>query len=496
MTLANQPDIESLARNWASGAQHHMLIAGRLVGSISRGEYQAIDPSTNEVIGRYPNAGAEDVEAAIVAADGARLAWARLGAQERADIVRRMADVVETHLDEIAALDSIDTGVPFWMMRKDVASGIARMRMFADWALRLVGETIPSSPTHLNFTQRVPFGIVARIVAYNHPSMFGIAKIAAPLVAGNAVILKSSQLTPVAMLRVAELWAEIVPAGVLAILTSETALVGEQMVRDPRIRRVAFTGSPATGRAIQRGAAELAVKHVSLELGGKNALIVLPDADLDAVAVGAVTGMNLAFAGQSCGSTSRLLVPEALVNDVAERVKSRFEQVRIGTPFSEGVQMSPLISHAHCTRVGENLTAAIAGSGQLVTGGSRPEDPADGFFYSPTLVIDRDPRSELTTQEVFGPILTIIPTESTSQAVKIANSLPYGLTASVYGSDIGVALGVAAELEAGYLWINETSTHFAGLPFGGVKDSGVGREESFEELAEYTQVRATSVRLG
>lgn len=489
-------ELESRAREWAAGSDHRMLIGGELVAARGNRLYQAIDPSTNAVIGLFPDADGADVEAAIVAAEAARSSWARRAGHERVSVVRAMADIIEENLDEIAALDSIDTGVPLWMMRKDVVSGISRMRMFADWALRLVGETIPSTPSHLTYTERVPFGIVARIVAYNHPSMFGISKIAAPLIAGNAVILKPSQLTPVSMCRVAELWADIVPAGVLSILSGATSSPGEQLVRDPRIRRVAFTGSPTTGRAIQRGAAELAVKHVSLELGGKNALIVLPDADLDAVAAGAVSGMNLAFAGQSCGSTSRLLVPRALLDDVVALVEERFRGIRIGTPFEPEVQMSPLISDLHCGRVGSSVDAALAATGRLVTGGSRPEHRASGNFFAPTLIVDDDFRSPVATQEIFGPVLTVIPTDDTEQAVEIANSLPYGLTAGVYGSDVGRALDTARRLEAGYVWINETSTHFAGMPFGGVKDSGVGREESFEELLDYTQLRATSVRLG
>ena len=489
-------ELEARAREWTAGSDHRMLIGGELVAARGNRLYQAIDPSTNAVIGLFPDADDTDVEAAIVAAEAARTGWARRAGHERVSIVRAMADVVEANIDEIAALDSIDTGVPLWMMQKDVRSGIARMRMFADWALRLVGETIPSTPSHLTYTERVPFGIVARIVAYNHPSMFGISKIAAPLIAGNTVILKPSQLTPVSMTRIAELWADIVPAGVLSILSAATSSAGEQLVRDPRIRRVAFTGSPTTGRAIQRGAAELAVKHVSLELGGKNALLVLPDADLNAVAVGAVAGMNLAFAGQSCGSTSRLLVPRALLDDVVAAVEEKFRGVRIGTPFESDVQVSPLISEVHRDRVGRSVDAALAASGRLVIGGSRALPRHAGNFFAPTLLVDDDFRSQIATQEIFGPVLTVIPTDGVEEAVGIANSLPYGLTASVYGSDISRALDTARQLEAGYIWINETSTHFAGMPFGGVKDSGVGREESFEELLDYTQLRATSVRLG
>ncbi|MGH3222077.1 MAG: aldehyde dehydrogenase family protein [Streptosporangiaceae bacterium] len=287
--------------------------------------------------------------------------------------MRAMADVAAAHLGEIAALDSLDTGVPLWMMRRDLATGIRRMRMFADWSLRLTGETIPATPTHLTYTERVPFGVVGRIIAYNHPAMFGISKVAAPLVAGNTVVLKPSEQTPLSMLCLGRLWADMIPVGVLSVLAGATAEPGVRLVRDPRVRRIAFTGSPQTGREIQRTAAEVAVKHVSLELGGKNALLVLDDADLDEVADGAVKGMNFAFAGQSCGSTSRVLVPSPLLEPLVGRLAARFAQLRLGDPFDSDVQVSPLISSAHLGRVGRQVGNAVAATARLVVGGSRPE---------------------------------------------------------------------------------------------------------------------------
>ncbi len=489
-------DHSTKALAWAQEAEHYMLVGGDLVPAAGGRTYDATDPSTEAVLGRFPDADAPDIESAIAAAEDARKGWASQPIQERATIVRQMADVVDANLDEIAALDSLDTGVSYEVMRKDVATGVRRMRMFADWALLLTGDTIPSTPTHLTYTERIPFGIVARIVAYNHPAMFGLSKIAAPLIAGNPVVLKPSQDTPLSMSRLAELWVSTVPPGVLSIITAATVAAGEQLVRDARVRRVAFTGSPATGRSIQRTAAEAAVKSVSLELGGKNAMVVLPDADLDSVVAGAIRGMNMSFAGQSCGSTSRVLLPIQHVDEVVGQLEERFKNLRVGGPFENDVQVSPLITSAHHDRVSRHVHQAEAGTGQLVTGGARPEQHVVGHFFAPTIIVENDARSSLATEEIFGPVLTVIPTEDTSQAIKIANSTPYGLTGSVYGSDIGQALSTAGQLETGYVWVNDTATHFAGLPFGGVKDSGVGREESFDELLDYTQLRSTSVRLG
>ncbi|MGH3403358.1 MAG: aldehyde dehydrogenase family protein [Streptosporangiaceae bacterium] len=480
----------------SAGREHGMLIGGEITPARGGAAFTVRDPATSDGIGMAPDASGEDVDRAIDAADAARGGWAGCRGAERVAVVRAMADIVEANLDEIAALDSFDTGVPFWMMRADVATGIQRMRMFADWALRLAGETIPSTLSHLTYTERVPFGVVARIVAYNHPAMFGISKIAAPLIAGNSVILKPSELTPMSMLRLGELWAEVVPAGVLSIITGRTAAPGQQLVADPRVRRVAFTGSPETGRAIQRTAAENAVKSVSLELGGKNALVVLEDANLDMVVEGATRGMNLAFAGQSCGSTSRLLASPAILAELVPRLIERFDALTIGGPFEAGVQVGPLITDVHLARVGRRVTDGLAAGAQLVTGGEHAAVPDQGYFYRPTILRDADAGSWLAQEEIFGPVLTVIPVESVDRAVAIANSVRYGLTASVYGRDLAAALAVARQTEAGYVWVNDTSTHFAGIPFGGVKDSGVGREESVEELFDYTQIRATSVRIG
>lgn len=481
------------ARTLAAGGMR-MLIGGSPVAARSGSRYDVVDPATGDIVAQVPDAAEGDVDAAVSAAEESRHGWARRPAAERAAVVRAMADVAEQHLDDIAALDTLDTGVPLWMMRRDIATGIKRMRMFADWALRLTGETIPSTPTHLTYTERIPYGIVGRIVAYNHPAMFGISKIAAPLVAGNAVVLKPSEQTPLSMLHLGALWADTVPAGVLAVITGATPAPGARLVADPRVRRIAFTGSPATGRIIQRTAADAAVKHVSLELGGKNALVVLDDADPGAVVDGAIKGMNFAFAGQSCGSTSRVLVPSPMLATIVDRLAERFAGLRVGDPFDGATTVSPLISGTHHARVTRLVDGAVrAGARRVTAAGPLPHH---GFFHAPTLLVETDPAATVATEEVFGPVLTVIPVRDAQQAVTIANSVRYGLTGSVYGGDVGRALGVAGQLDAGYVWVNDTSTHFDAVPFGGVKESGVGREESFEELTDYTHLRSTSVRLG
>lgn len=471
-----------------------LLSGGRLTTAAGDATYDVENPATGRRLAQVPDASAADVANAVQAADEASAGWAGADVRERAAVVRRLADVLDEHVEEIARLDSLDGGFPLWMMRKDIGTAGDRMRMFADWALHLRGETIPSSSGNVHFTERVPFGVVARIIAYNHPGMFGASKIAAPLVAGNTVVLKPSDLTPLSALRLGELWAEHVPAGVLSVVSGSGPETGDALVRHPAVRRIAFTGSPQTGRAIQRAAAESGVKDVSLELGGKNALVVFPDADLDAVVDGAVKGMNFPFAGQSCGSTSRVLAHADVAADLVERLRERLAKVVAGGPFDDGVTMGPLISAAHRDRVAGHVRTALEEGARLVHGDAEPEAAA-GHFYPATLLDGVRPDMRVARTEVFGPVISVLTFRTEQEAVDVANGVDFGLTASVYTRDFDRAHRVARAMRAGYVWVNDTSTHFIGMPFGGVKESGVGREESMEELLGYTQVKTYNLVL-
>ncbi len=491
MTAAEQDHrarIDALATSrWS------LLVDGALVGAASGATYPVTAPWSGSTLAHVPDASADDVGLAVAAAERAAPAWARTDVRERAARVRALADVLDAHADELALLDAADTGVPLWMMLKDLGTAGDRMRMFADWALHLRGETIPSTPRHLHYTERVPFGVVARIIAFNHPGMFAASKVAAPLVAGNVVVLKPSDQTPLSALRLGELWADVLPPGVLQVVSGSGVETGDALVRHPSVRRIAFTGSPTTGRAIQRSAAEVGVKDVSLELGGKNAMVVLPDADLDAAVAGAAKGMNFAFTGQSCGSTSRLLVHRDVADEVTGRVAERIRSLVTGGPLDDGVQMGPLISAAQRDRVDGFVQQALRDGAHVVAQGEVPDGP--GWWFPPTLLGGVDPGSRVAQQEVFGPVLSVLPFDDSDDVVALANGVEYGLTASVWTRDLERAHTLSRAMDAGYVWVNDTSTHFIGMPFGGVKESGVGREESLEELLGYTQVRTVNVVL-
>lgn len=473
-----------------------MLIGGRRGAAVNGEVLDAVNPATGLVIGRFPRAGAADVDAAVAAASAAFPAWRATPVTERAACLQRLAELISEHADELARLDVADNGSPIREMRNDAGVAVAQILYFAGLGLQLRGETIPTGHDRVNYTVQEPFGVVGRIIPFNHPLMFAAAKIAAPLIAGNTVVLKPSEATSLSALRLADLLDEAFPAGVVNVITGLGQEAGDALVAHPGVRRLAFIGSVATGLRIQRRAAEQVVKHVTLELGGKNAMAIFPDADLDDAVDGAVRGMNFTWQGQSCGSTSRLLVHESLQGEVVERLAARLEAMRSGPPDDDATDTGAIVNRTQFDKVLGYMELGRQEGARLVTGGGASDDPAlsDGMFLRPTLFDGVRPESRLAQEEIFGPVLAVTPFSTYDEAIRIANSVSYGLTASVFTRDLGIAHAYARDVEAGYVWVNDSSRHFLGAPYGGVKNSGVGREEGAEEMFSYVEPKNVNVR--
>lgn len=472
-----------------------MLIGGELVESESGGWDVSLDPATEEPLGRVPAGTAKDVDLAVRAADSAWRGWHRLGPTGRLQALNRFADGIEARSKELLETEVCDTGNTITAMANDVRNTVGWVRYFAAMAQELKGETIPGAPNMMHFTEHEPYGVVGRIAPFNHPLLFSVARTAAALAAGNAVVVKPPETSPLSAMLLAEICKETLPAGVFNIVTGSGAVTGDALVRHPLVKRIAFIGSSATGRAIQRSAAEVGVKHVSLELGGKNPMIVFPDCDLDAAADAAVAGMNFNWQGQSCGSTSRLFIHDDIYNDVLDRVVERVARIKLGHPILPETQMGPLNSPAMLSRVRSYAETGSQQGARLMIGGGHPQGPdfSRGYWFEPTVFADVVPEMSIATEEIFGPVLSVFRWSDREALIGQLNGTEYGLTAAIWTRDIDTALSIGREIRAGFLWINTVSAHYRAVPFGGQKSSGVGREECIEELYSYTETKAYNI---
>lgn len=472
-----------------------MLVGGRWQAASSGEWLESVNPADESLTGRVPNATAADVDAAVRAAQAAQPQWAARSVWERAALLRRLAAGIRERGAEILQLEARDTGNTIAKLAADVQIAAGYLEYFAGLGSEMKGETVPATAQGLHFTLREPYGVVARIVPFNHPFMFAAAHLAAPLMAGNTVVVKTPETSPLSGSLLGELCLDHLPVGTVNIIHGRGVPAGDALVRHPLVRRIGFTGAVSTGLAIQRAAAESSVKHVSLELGGKNPFIVFPDADLDKVVELAVAGMNFSWAGQSCGSTSRLLLHASVHDEIVERVAARLRALRIGDPLDPATEMGPVNSARQHARLIEFIESARAEGARLVTGGRRPPGPkfARGFWIEPTLYDDVTMGMRVAREEVFGPIVCAMRWQTEEEAIALANGTELGLTAAVWTRDLNTALRMLRRLQAGTVWINTAGQHFVGTPFGGWKDSGLGSEECLGELLSYTQLKSVHV---
>ena len=455
------------------------------------------NPCYNEVITTVPVADASDVDAAVQAAHAAFPSWAATLPVERGRHLRRAAMVLREHAQSLALLDSLNNGNPISALAMDAGFAADCLEYFAGLATEIKGETIPMGDGNFNYTIQEPLGVIARIVAYNHPLMFAAARLAAPLAAGNTVVIKSPDQAPLSILRLAELVGDIFPPGVANFLCGGREC-GEALTQHPLVRKVTLIGGVPTGKAVMKAASDN-LKPVLLELGGKNALIAYPDADIDKLVNGIIAGMNFTWSGQSCGSTSRVFLHESLHDEVLNKVVKLLPQRhKAGIPTDPKTTMGSLVSRAQLEKVKSYVVKGIEDGGRLVCGGKQPDDAAlkDGFFYEATVFADMTPNMRLAQEEVFGPIMSVFKWSDEESLWTQVNGVDFGLTGSIWTQNLNTAHRAARRIHTGYVWLNNASQHFMGAPFGGVKQSGIGREECFAELLEFTYTKNVNLKMG
>lgn len=474
-----------------------MLIGGELVESCDGQWLESINPADESVLGRVPLGSAADMAAAVDAAAAAQPAWAALSMAQRAAYIHKLGDAILARTDEIAKLESLDTGNTVGPMRRDVNTAVDRMRFAAGLAYELKGETIPSTPGNIHLTIRQPYGVIGRIIPFNHPIGFAASRIAPAIISGNTIVVKPSEQSPLSASILGEICRQVLPAGVVNIVTGGRE-TGEALVRHPRVKRIAFIGQPPSGMAIQKAAAETAVKYVTLELGGKNPLIAFGDADPDKIAACSVGGMNFGWQGQSCGSMSRILLHESIHDDVVQRILERVRKIKLGHPLDPQTNMGPVNNKAQYRKVLSYIDLGRTEGAKLLHGGGVPtgEQFQRGYWVEPTVFGDVTMKMRLAKEEVFGPVMSILKFRDEADAIAMANDIDLGLTAAVWTNDINRALRVAQSVQAGYVWVNGVGQHYRGVPYGGFKNSGVGREEGISELLSYTEEKVINIVLG
>jgi aldehyde dehydrogenase (NAD+) len=473
-----------------------LLINNRWVNSASGKTFPTVNPATGEEICQVAEADKADVDAAVKAARNAfeHGPWRKTNASERGRLLNKLADLIEQHIDELAQLESLDNGKPYQVaLAADLPLTIACYRYYAGWADKLHGKTIPIAGNYFCYTRLEPVGVVGQVIPWNFPLLMQAWKLAPALACGNTVVMKPAEQTPLTALRVGELILEAgFPEGAVNLLPGYGPTAGQAIARHMDVDKVAFTGSTEVGHLIMEAAAQTNLKRVTLELGGKSPNIVFADADMDK----AIEGSHFALffnQGQCCCAGSRLFVERKAYNEFVERSVDRAKRRTVGDPFSPTTEQGPQVDLDQFNKVMSYIESGKREGAALKCGGDRVGDK--GYFVAPTVFADVKDSMKIAQEEIFGPVMSIIPFDTVDEVVQRANNTMYGLAAAVWTRDITKAHAIAGSVRAGTVWVNCYDVFDAGAPFGGFKQSGIGRELGEYGLQQYTEVKTVTVAL-
>ena len=473
-----------------------IIIDGKPTSSQGQNWFEVQEPATGETIARVPDSTEGDVDAAVRSARRAYdEGWRYRSARERGKLLFEVAEVLRRHADELARLETLDNGKPIFESRLVDIDMVARcFHYFSGWSTKLSGDTTPVNPALFTYTLREPVGVVGAIIPWNFPMIMVGWKAAPALAAGNTLVVKPAELTPLTAIRIAELALEAgVPPGVFIVLPGKGRVAGEALVKHPLVAKLSFTGSTEVGQHLMRTAADT-LKKLTLELGGKSPNIVFADADLDAALKGATTGIFYGK-GEVCAAGSRLLVEKPIYDEFVARLAERAKKLAPADPLDPKTRLGSLVSKAQMEKVLGYVESGVKEGAQLVAGGQRQPVNGKGAFVQATVLAGVNNRMRVAQEEIFGPVLAVIPFDGADDAVAQANDVPYGLAAGVWTRDVKKAHTVARRLAAGTVWVNMYNFYDPAMPFGGVKGSGFGRDLGEACLQEYTQVKSVWMNL-